>query len=796
MKRLAWPALAGLLGLIVTVMLHSRVNPVARFQCMVGREGAIEQARREAKALGFDTGGWTAAVVLNVQRRLEIHAAEHPADPVFRLLWPARLSVVLVKPDKSRALTVDLSCRGRTVGWRTGKLENPPARDAVAEKRAAEAAMRGLTGEYAGEFQLITDGAPVPEGSSYSWESTWNGVRATVKAMTRGNQVVESHLEADSRSLPDVNSSPVTGSTSVLLFIAGMLASLVFYTIGLISKNLDHRFALKLAICAALLSLLAQFGGSSFAEALQPERGSDPVSTGSIWISLGMPALGVFAGSLIVSAAGLFGARKATPKWSTLRLLISAAPARNAGISLAAGLLVSPIILAINDAMLATGLFGTATAGKGSLDDLYGAFPAGSLADDVLGPVFLGLMGILVTPMWARISRPALRWSLAILICGLALSSGASGGSTARELLTGLLQAVVLVMLYAHFDILAALALQFGLYFSMLFWTGWIQPGSELRHGASMGLTVFAAVLALSLWMAYRGREVTAETQAMPIKGLLSGRERLQAEFSVARRAQQQMLPATAPHIAGFDLCASCTPAREVAGDLYDFLPLDGGLWGITVADVSGKGVPAALYMTLTKGLLKSTTEWTSNPVQILRDINSSLHEAAQRKVFVTMVLAVLDPRARTLDLARAGHNPSVWHSPMRGETVLLNPAGIGLGLASPKLFDGKIEVRRLNLMPGDTLVFYSDGLTEAMNEPLEEFGEKRLMAAVRETEGMLAEEAHAHILSRVNAFLAGVSPQDDLTLVVLKVTGALPDEETPHVEAELEPEPDLVGFA
>jgi sigma-B regulation protein RsbU (phosphoserine phosphatase) len=138
--------------------------------------------------------------------------------------------------------------------------------------------------------------------------------------------------------------------------------------------------------------------------------------------------------------------------------------------------------------------------------------------------------------------------------------------------------------------------------------------------------------------------------------------------------------------------------------------------------------------------------------------------------MFVTMAFAVLDPEAKRVDYVRAGHNPVVWRRISARETRLLRGGGIGLGIAAPALFNKTLTIETLDLAAGDALVFYSDGLTEAMNESLEEFGEERLIAAVERADGMQAAAARDSILREVRQFLRGVHAQDDLTIAVLRV--------------------------
>ena len=229
------------------------------------------------------------------------------------------------------------------------------------------------------------------------------------------------------------------------------------------------------------------------------------------------------------------------------------------------------------------------------------------------------------------------------------------------------------------------------------------------------------------------------------------------------------MLPDAPPQIPGLEIAAICLPSKEVGGDLYDFLPLPDGKLGIVVADVSGKGVPASLYMTLTKGLLESVSETTSDPGEILREVNRHLYEVCRRKMFVTLFLGVIDPVTKRLIYARAGHNPTVFRRPF-GETKLLSAGGIGLGLNRGKIFDQSLKVETVQLATNDKLFFYSDGITEAMNLKNEEYGEERLMSLAEHLDSVGASAARDSVLSDVKEFLGSNQPQDDQTLVVVKV--------------------------
>jgi phosphoserine phosphatase RsbU/P len=294
------------------------------------------------------------------------------------------------------------------------------------------------------------------------------------------------------------------------------------------------------------------------------------------------------------------------------------------------------------------------------------------------------------------------------------------------------------------------------------------------RHAAiGLGVAIIAALV--GLWRSSEAKEEEMAVKEPPESR--AERERLQAEFSVARKAQLRMLPEAPPSAPGIAISAVCNPSKEVGGDLYDFLALPEGKIGVVIADVSGKGVPASLYMTLTKGLLDSVSEHKADPGEILREVNRHLYDVCRRKTFVTVFLGVIDPLRKTLSFARAGHNPTILHRGGRKggdaserKTWMLKSPGMGMGLNQGGVFNHSLKVETILLEPGDKLFFYSDGITEAMNEKRDEYGEERLMAMAERTNGMSAEQSRDAVMANVAEFLGKIHPQDDQTLVVVQI--------------------------
>jgi serine phosphatase RsbU (regulator of sigma subunit) len=261
---------------------------------------------------------------------------------------------------------------------------------------------------------------------------------------------------------------------------------------------------------------------------------------------------------------------------------------------------------------------------------------------------------------------------------------------------------------------------------------------------------------------------------------VLIEKERLEADLAVARQIQQRMLPQSPPIISGLDVAGLSIPSREVGGDLFYFLPVAAGRLGLTIGDVSGKSVPAALLMSNVLAALKSEARIVDKEDEILDHLNRLIVEQVEPGRFVTFFYGVVDPEQRTVRYACAGHNPPLL---MRdsGEAEWLEEAGVPLGVLPDSIYT-PVE-KELQL--GDVLVLYSDGVTEAQratpaaqpedeDEPATEsefFDEHRLESAVRDARDRTAAEIVAHVMDAIRSFTEGAEQSDDLTLVVVKVT-------------------------
>ena len=248
-------------------------------------------------------------------------------------------------------------------------------------------------------------------------------------------------------------------------------------------------------------------------------------------------------------------------------------------------------------------------------------------------------------------------------------------------------------------------------------------------------------------------------------------KERLEEELRIARQIQMSLLPVQGLATpSGVRIAALCLPAAEVGGDYYDLLPLSETRMGVLVADVSGKGTSAALYMAELKGLVLSLSRIYDSPAKLLAEANRILTANMDSRSFVTMTYAVVDTAARRMRYARAGHNPLIHFQARTGRTRVLTPAGLGLGLDAGDRFEAILEEDEVPLEPGDFFLFFTDGLSEAMNPGAELFGEGRLRRILEESGSLTSEELKERILEEVRRFVGEADPHDDMTLVVLKV--------------------------
>ena len=251
----------------------------------------------------------------------------------------------------------------------------------------------------------------------------------------------------------------------------------------------------------------------------------------------------------------------------------------------------------------------------------------------------------------------------------------------------------------------------------------------------------------------------------------LSSRDKLvalQNELDIANQMQQSILPTVFPQSPEYGVFASMEPARNVGGDFYDVIRLDDGRIGLAVADVSDKGVPAALMMMSSRTLLKGAAIGNLEPGKVLQEVNDLLNNENEAAMFVTVFYVVYDPATGEFTYANGGHNPPLVVHADGSSDLLPLTNGIALGVAPGIEYEQKTVV----LAPGDTALLYTDGVTEAMNRDDEEFGVERLKTTFSQSPPTDPRQANDEVFRAVHEFVGDTLQSDDITCLTLHRSG------------------------
>jgi sigma-B regulation protein RsbU (phosphoserine phosphatase) len=275
---------------------------------------------------------------------------------------------------------------------------------------------------------------------------------------------------------------------------------------------------------------------------------------------------------------------------------------------------------------------------------------------------------------------------------------------------------------------------------------------------------------------------------------LLREMERKDTELKIAAEIQRSFLPETIEQVPGFDIAARSIMAKEVGGDFFDVvpfevIPLNKRSTGVVIADVSGKGVPAALFMALSRIVIRVNALWHEKPADAIRDANNTIAHDSQSGMFVTAFYGKIDWQTRTLTYVNAGHNPPLLLRARNREFSQLSPTGIAIGAME----NSEYTASELSLESDDVIVLYTDGVTEAVNPHDEMFGEERLRNVVKACTNSSAHDLIERILEEVKSFCGDWPQSDDITLMVIKVCNADPETLELNVKAVIENLPHLM---
>jgi serine phosphatase RsbU (regulator of sigma subunit) len=262
-------------------------------------------------------------------------------------------------------------------------------------------------------------------------------------------------------------------------------------------------------------------------------------------------------------------------------------------------------------------------------------------------------------------------------------------------------------------------------------------------------------VLAAQIASAINQSQVYAKSLAM---------QKTVQELALARSIQASFLPEAIPSLPGWQLAAALEPARQIAGDFYDFIHLSGGKLGVLIADVADKGLGSALYMALSDTLIRTfASDYAQEPALVLKTVNQHILRNARANLFVTVFFGILDPINGHLSYANAGHNPPFLVGMNKGISTLEN-TGMPLGIDE----QNEWSQREITISPGETLLMYTDGVTDAQNEQGEFIDRKIILNTLQQNVGKPAQDVQNSILDKVHHFVGEAARFDDLTLVVL----------------------------
>jgi len=283
-----------------------------------------------------------------------------------------------------------------------------------------------------------------------------------------------------------------------------------------------------------------------------------------------------------------------------------------------------------------------------------------------------------------------------------------------------------------------------------------INPGLRIFHNLSAMLCFAFLVYVIQRYM--EQREALAKT-------VQRQRDDLLKDVELAVQVQRLFFPLGKPVIAGLEMAGMLQPARGVSGDYYDYIPIDAHTIQIIIADVAGKGVPAALLMSATAAAMRFEANHDRNMLAQVKRLNTGILSVSDDERYVTLLLAEIDTRKRTIQYVNCGHNPALLFRASTGTLTRMNSSCPPIGLSAEE----SCELTSADLMAGDVAVFYTDGVTEAENRLGEEFGLERLSAVVRRGSLLSAEELKIEIFKSAANFCGEVGFQDDVTILVVK---------------------------
>jgi serine phosphatase RsbU (regulator of sigma subunit) len=243
---------------------------------------------------------------------------------------------------------------------------------------------------------------------------------------------------------------------------------------------------------------------------------------------------------------------------------------------------------------------------------------------------------------------------------------------------------------------------------------------------------------------------------------------KIERDLNLARKIQQGLLPKCIPSTYGLDICGEMIPAMQVGGDYFDLIPVSDKKIFVVVGDVSGKGLSASLYMTRLQTMIQLACSINKSPKEILVEVNKRFYESVDRSWFVTMTLALFDTEKYKVNFCRAGHMPII--AAQNGTVEFHKTGGLGVGLERGIIFEKTLIEEEVSLKPGQIYAFFSDGITEAMNEDYNLFGEENLSRILKNKTKISCSQIMDEIWKEISVFRGKAEQNDDMTMVLVKV--------------------------
>lgn len=384
-----------------------------------------------------------------------------------------------------------------------------------------------------------------------------------------------------------------------------------------------------------------------------------------------------------------------------------------------------------------------------------------------------GLYACLVS--WLALNFPSRIFLLIAGSIGLALMTSfyVSTPGSPMVLLFWLIPGLAFTYVFLKYDLLALMT---SVFFFIALWAvtdGLMVSGSPDIWLAWSVPGLMILILATGWYVAEYGNnneQIAGLTPAYIEE--IAREQRVERELEIARQVHQSFLPVHLPTVSGIEVAAHCKAAFDVGGDYYDVIKVDDHRLAFVIGDVSGKGIQAAFFMTMVKGIVQSLVKEIPEPIPLLTRMNRLFYDNARRGSFISVCYALADVRDGTVRYARAGHNPGILMRQGQNSVSLIRSQGIAIGLTRNSVFEQEMTEEKISMKPGDGLIFYTDGVTEAVNTGKQMYGEERLMTAIKENLEQPPGTLLKTIDTSVTRFTGSQSPNDDMTLLIMRYNG------------------------